>query len=222
MEQHTMALRQWLDANGHGSVPLDINEFGAGNGVTAGIRDWGMQAATYTQWALCTPALKVENVQAFWWGAIPNADADPWFSMFTSELAETPLGSAYLGEARTLTSQGCPTPQAVAPARTPATETATTMTGKCTHGSGHKRRKTTTHKRRKMTSWSSRRVSGNRPSHARKNCGRRPGGRGIRHHRSHDMPGNGDRMSQGPPAVAGGPWRWGPAWRERARRKGLV
>ena len=68
MEQDTLALRQWLDANGHRGVPLDVNEFGAATGMTAGIAAWGVQAATYTQWALCTPALHVENVQAFWWG----------------------------------------------------------------------------------------------------------------------------------------------------------
>ena len=35
MEQDTLALRQWLDGNGHAGVPLDINEFGAAAGVTA-------------------------------------------------------------------------------------------------------------------------------------------------------------------------------------------
>ena len=29
MEKDTLALRAWLDANGHDGVPLDINEFGA-------------------------------------------------------------------------------------------------------------------------------------------------------------------------------------------------
>jgi hypothetical protein len=108
MQDDTLALRQWLDANGHGGVPLDINEFGAAAGVTAGSAAWGAQVAGYTQWALCTPALHVENVQAFWWGATPIADTDPWFSMVDSELSETPLGTAYLGEVGALTSQGCP------------------------------------------------------------------------------------------------------------------
>jgi hypothetical protein len=116
MEADTLALRQWLDANGHRGVPLDINEFGATTGLTAGIAAWGSQAAMYTQWALCTPALRIGNVQAFWWGAIPPADNDVWFPMVDSKLAETPLGSAYLGEARTLTSQGCPAPPAPRPA----------------------------------------------------------------------------------------------------------
>ena len=115
MEQDTTALRQWLNANGHSNVPIDINEFGAGDGVTPGIAAWGAEVAQYTQWALCTPALDVENVQPFWWGAIPMADTDPWFSMVDSELSETPFGTAYLGEVQALTTQGCPTPPAAAP-----------------------------------------------------------------------------------------------------------
>ena len=115
MEQDTTALRQWLNANGHSNVPIDINEFGAGDGVTPGVAAWGAEVAQYTQWALCTPALDVENVQPFWWGATPPADTDPWFSMVDSELSETPFGTAYLGEVQALTTQGCPTPPAAAP-----------------------------------------------------------------------------------------------------------
>jgi hypothetical protein len=118
MEQDTLALRQWLDANGRGGVPLDINEFGAAGGVTAGSAAWGAQVAQYTQWALCTPSLLVENVQAFWWGAVPLANTSPWFAIVDSALSQTPLGTAYLGEVSALTSQGCP---AVAPA--PSTTT---------------------------------------------------------------------------------------------------
>jgi len=116
MEQDTLALRQWLDANGHGGVPLDINEFGAAAGVTAGSAAWGAQVAQYTQWALCTPTLLVENVQAFWWGAVPLANTSPWFAMVDSALSPTPLGTAYLGEVSALTAQGCP---AVAPTLPP-------------------------------------------------------------------------------------------------------
>ena len=112
-------LRQWLDANGDSNVPLDINEFGAADGVTPGIAAWGAEVAQYTQWALCTPGLNVENVQAFWWGGIPIADTDPWFSMVDSELSESPLGTAYLGEVQALTTQGCP----AAPASTPPAAT---------------------------------------------------------------------------------------------------
>lgn len=112
MEQDTLALRQWLDANGHAGVPLDINEFGAPTSIV----DWGQQVAAYTQWALCTPALDVEDVQAFWWGDIPLADTDTWSSMVNGEGSETPLGTAYLGEVQALTSQGCPATAASAPA----------------------------------------------------------------------------------------------------------
>ena len=107
MEKDTLALRQWLDANGHAGVPLDINEFGAA-GRHTGRGLGGRKVAEYTQWALCTPALHVENVQAFWWGGVPLADTDPWFSMVNSELSETSFGTAYLSEVATLTSQGCP------------------------------------------------------------------------------------------------------------------
>jgi hypothetical protein len=108
MEQDTTALRQWLNADGHSHVPIDINEFGAGDGVTPGVAVWGAEVAQYTQWALCTPALEVENVQPYWWGAIPMADTDPWFSMVNSELSETPFATAYLGEVQALTTKGCP------------------------------------------------------------------------------------------------------------------
>src|SRR5581483_5816831 len=114
MEQDTLLLRNWLDANGHAGVPLDINEFDA----PVGVSDWAAQTAEYTQWALCTPALDVENVQAYWWGAIPMADGDPWSFMVNSELAETPLGTAYLSEVQALTTQGCPPMATPAPATT--------------------------------------------------------------------------------------------------------
>jgi hypothetical protein len=115
MEQDTIALRNWLDANGRGGVPVDINEFGAAAGVTAGSAAWGAQVAQYTVWALCTPSLLVENVQAFWWGAVPLVNTSPWFAMVDGALLQTPLGVAYLGEVSALTTQGCP---AVAPSTT--------------------------------------------------------------------------------------------------------
>ena len=120
MEQDTLALRQWLDANGHAGVPLDINEFGAAAGVTAGSAAWGAQVSQYTQWALCTPTLDVEDVQAFWWGAVPLAANDPWFSMVDSGGSQTPLGTAYLGEVQSLTTQGCPAAPPAPPAATPS------------------------------------------------------------------------------------------------------
>src|SRR6202042_1529451 len=133
MEQDTLALRQWLDANGHAGVPLAINEFGAGAGVTSGVADWGAQVAQFTQWVVCTPALDVEDVQPLWWGATPGADTDPGFSMVDSGLSETPLGTAYLGEVQTLTSQGCP-----APAPLPPTTVATSAPPAPKHSKAHR------------------------------------------------------------------------------------
>jgi hypothetical protein len=124
MEQDTLALRAWLDANGHTGVPLDINEFDA----PVGVSDWGAQTSQYTQWALCTPSLDVENVLAYWWGAIPMADGNPWSFMVNSELSETSLGSAYLSEVQALTTQGCPPAASAAPASTTTTVKRTTKT----------------------------------------------------------------------------------------------
>jgi hypothetical protein len=106
MEQDTLALRQWLNANGHADVPLDINEFGASSQLTG----WGTQVADYTAWALCTPALDVEDVQPFWWGGIPVVPAtlSGWYPLVRTDLTLTPLGTAYLDEATALTTQGCP------------------------------------------------------------------------------------------------------------------
>jgi hypothetical protein len=147
MEQDTTQLRQWLDANGDSNVPLDINEFGAADGVTPGIAAWGAEVAQYTQWALCTPGLNVENVQAFWWGGIPIADTDPWFSMVDSELSETPFGTAYLGEVQTLTTQGC---RSTVAAETPPRRAGTGgMSRASTHRLGQTRRRLRRHRRSK-------------------------------------------------------------------------
>lgn len=113
MQQDTLLLRQWLNAHRKATVPLDINEFGAfldPSGTLPGISAWGRAVAKFTQWALCTPSLRVENVQPEWWGATPGADADAWFGMYSSELTPTPLGSAYLGAVKQLTTTGCPAP----------------------------------------------------------------------------------------------------------------
>ncbi len=158
MEQDTLALRQWLNANGHAGVPLDVNEFGAAAGVTAGVADWGAQVAQFTQWALCTPALDVEDVQPLWWGATPGADTDPWFSMVDSGLSETPLGTAYLGEVQTLTSQGCP-----APAPLPPTTVATSAPPTPKHSKVHRKQ---THKAAKRPK--------RRPAHPHKPARRQP------------------------------------------------
>ena len=123
MQQDTQALRTWLDANGHPGVPLDINEFGSGDGFSAGILAWSAEVAQFTSWAICTPALHVENVQPFWWGAVPGADTNFWYSMFSSELSPTALGSAYLGQVGTLTRSGCPAAPVPKPPTNPAPPT---------------------------------------------------------------------------------------------------
>jgi hypothetical protein len=140
MEQDTTALRAWLDASGRAGVPIDINEFGAPTGVA----DWGAQTAQYTQWALCTATLHVEDVQAYWWGAVPLAYGDPWFAMFGGDLTETSFGSAYLSAVQALTSQGCPAAPPVAPAQAKSTTKPTIK-----HAPIHRKRKTAAHKKRR-------------------------------------------------------------------------
>jgi hypothetical protein len=146
MEQDTLALRQWLDASGRSGVPLDINEFGAAGGVTAGSAAWGAQVAQYTQWALCTPSLLVENVQAFWWGAVPLANTSPWFAMVDSSLSQTPLGTAYLGEVSALTTQGCP---ALAPVPSTTTHAVVPTTKGAKPHKTHKPAKRAHHRKRR-------------------------------------------------------------------------
>ena len=163
MEQDTLALRQWLDTNGHAAVPLDINEFGAPTSIV----DWGQQVAAYTQWALCTPALDVEDVQAFWWGDIPMADTDTWFPMVSSEGSETPLGTAYLGEVQALTSQGCPATPASAPAVSGQSAAAPTRSN--VH---HKRKKVKPSRHRKRRQRHPRKSASRRTSHRSAKRGR--------------------------------------------------
>jgi hypothetical protein len=166
MEQDTLALRQWLDANGHSGVPLDINEFGAAAGVTAGPAAWGAQVAQYTQWALCTQTLDVEDIQAFWWGAVPLAANDPWFSMVDSGGAQTPLGTAYLGEVQSLTTQGCPPAPPAPPAAAP---------------SAPAKKRPTVHAKRKAPKASHRRK--HRHQHPRRRAHRRARTRRVLKHR---------------------------------------
>jgi hypothetical protein len=110
MERDTETMRQWLDSHGHANVPLDINEFGAFKGTDGAPAIWGEDVARYTDWALCTPSLHVEDVQPFWWGSVPSAATDEWYSMVDANGNETPVGAQYLNEVKTLTTQGCPSP----------------------------------------------------------------------------------------------------------------
>ncbi len=109
MKEDASAYRAWLDAHGFAGVPLDINEFGTFN-TPGSSADWGRLVADYSIWALCSPAMHVENVQAFWWGATPATDKNPWMAMVSSELQLTPFGQEYLAQAHALTTGGCPAP----------------------------------------------------------------------------------------------------------------
>ena len=119
MQHDTLALRRWLNDHKKANVPLDINELDSFSspGVLPGIAAWGSQVAKYTEWALCTPSLLVDNVQPYAWGAI-SSPYDPWYAMFTPTVKQTPYASAYLAEIRKLTTKGCPIP-ATAPKRKP-------------------------------------------------------------------------------------------------------
>ena len=73
MEQDTLALRQWLNANGHAGGPARHQRVRRGRGRDVwggglGSRRW----LQYTEWALCTPALDVEDVQPVLVGSDPG------------------------------------------------------------------------------------------------------------------------------------------------------
>jgi len=135
MPTDTEALRQWMDANGLASVPLDINEFDAcevtststtnlGACPATGQQDsqtWGAFAAAYTEWALCTPELNVSAVMPFYWGDTPTSDGDVWLTLTTTAGSLTPYGQQYLAVAQTLTTVGCPAVPPPAPGSPPAT-----------------------------------------------------------------------------------------------------
>ena len=115
MEQDTLALRQWLDANGHGGVPLDINEFGAAghqHPSTGGsrLRIHPVGAVHAGARRRGRPGILVGG-QSRWPTPRPG-------SRWSAARFTDPLGTAYLGEVSALTSQGCP-----APAPVPSTTT---------------------------------------------------------------------------------------------------
>ena len=122
MRSDTQELREWMDANGSRGVQIDVNEVGACDissqttndsvcppGTQQSSADWGAFASDYTTWALCTPALHIRSVVPEYWGAIPGADQNVILPLVGSELTLTPYGQAFLGEAKLLTTQGCPT-----------------------------------------------------------------------------------------------------------------
>ncbi len=119
MQTDTAELRSWMDSHGFAGIPIDINEFDACNptatstnnaecqrGQTA--QQWAQVVTDYTQWAVCTPSLNVQDVQPYDWGATDYTDSDVWMAMYSSNQTLTPLGGAYLGAAKALTTTGCP------------------------------------------------------------------------------------------------------------------
>jgi hypothetical protein len=52
--------------------------------------------------------MDVANVLPFEWGGIPGTEQDVWLPLATSDGTLTAYGTAYLTEARTLTTNGCP------------------------------------------------------------------------------------------------------------------
>lgn len=143
MNSDTEALRQWMDADGLGSAPLDINEFDAcdiTSSTTVNVNacpdsgqqssgEWGAVVAAYTQWALCTPGLNVEAVLPFYWGGTPTADSDAWLTLTTTAGQPTPYGQAYLDEAHALTTVGCPPINTSAPTISGTAAPGQTLTG---------------------------------------------------------------------------------------------
>jgi hypothetical protein len=120
LEPDTSGLRTWMDAHGFSAAPLDINEIGAcqysAHDTDAGrcpasesqtSAQWGQVATNYMKWALCTPAMNVENVEAFDWGDVPATATDVYLALFDSSGAVTPYGTDYLNLVRQLSTTGC-------------------------------------------------------------------------------------------------------------------
>jgi hypothetical protein len=110
MKDDTQSLREWLNNHGHADVPLDISEFGVFRGITGDLSLWGTKLAKFASWALCSPSTNVEYVGVYWWGDVPGTTTDPWIPLLNEDGTETPLGTAYLDEVKTLTTQGCGPP----------------------------------------------------------------------------------------------------------------
>ncbi len=119
MQSDTEVLREWMNSNGMQGVPIDVNEVGAcdvlpqdtlntGCATSMSSGAWGAFASSFTEWALCSPALNVESVQPEYWGDLSSTDTNAILALVSSEATLTPYGQDYLNEAQSLTSQGCP------------------------------------------------------------------------------------------------------------------
>jgi hypothetical protein len=140
----TVQLWYWMAHHGFEDVPLDVNEFGACQTtllaadnsacrISQSSSRWGAVAADYTRWALCLPWLKVESVQAFFWGATPQTSGTSWLPLFSQLGIETAYGKDFLDVAQSLTTAGCGTP-APAHASLPANSAAPAIAGKFASG----------------------------------------------------------------------------------------
>jgi hypothetical protein len=118
LKPDTTDLRTWLDRHGFSKATLDINELGAcGNaaGKTSGqtcrpaqtSAGWGATAGSYARWDLCSPWLKVDNVQAFVYGGTPTSDGDIWLPLVSSTGNLTAYGNRFFAQSKRLTTHGC-------------------------------------------------------------------------------------------------------------------
>jgi hypothetical protein len=117
----TWAVRSWMYNHGLANVPLDVNEFGSCNQTPANVQagiclpnwpdatQWGHDVASFTQWALCTPAAGIATILPEYWGGYAGVDDGPVLPMLKSDAQTlTPLGQQYLAMTQSLTTQGCP------------------------------------------------------------------------------------------------------------------
>ena len=111
MEQDTLALRQWLDTNGH-AASRSTSTSSARRLLRH--RDWGAKSRHIPS-GRCVRRRSTSRTSRHSGGVISLADTDTWFPMVGSERSETPLGTAYLGEVQALTTQGCPATVASTP-----------------------------------------------------------------------------------------------------------
>ena len=119
MQQDTLLLRRWLNANGKANVPLDINEFGAffdPSGTLPGISAWGRAVAKFTAVGpVYTIAARRECAARMVGRQHPGRMPTSGSGRTQASSRPTPLGTAYLAAVKQLTTAGCPAPAAPRP-----------------------------------------------------------------------------------------------------------
>ena len=145
LETDTADLRVWMDQNGFAGVPINVTEFGACE-ITPQVTDtggcneqdtqsdatWAPYAASYVQWAMCTNWLDVTTVIAFWWGDNSTTDQSVWLPLMSADGTLTDYGQAFLNDAESLTTTGCPPSSSVG--TTPANTALPTVQGTAVSG----------------------------------------------------------------------------------------